>query len=76
MKIGYYRADQEGTLYIIPEELVQVFDADQEYLDGWSYDEWNEINGYRYNPFDQFEEDYKEYIVEGEIFNYKIIMEE
>ena len=75
MKIGYYRSGDEGNAYIIPEDKVEDFDKDLEFLDGMSYDECIEING-NAKAFNLFDQNYSKYIVASEIFNYRIIMEE
>ena len=77
--IGYFRTDDEGNAYVIPEEFVGTFDHYLEYLeclDVGNYDVWNEQNKNAFaNPFDLFQRNYEQYIVGNEIHNLKIIME-
>lgn len=73
MRIGYLREDVDYK-YIIPEDLIKDFDSQIEYLDGWSYDEWEEINNEVENPFDVFEECFEKYRVKGSLYKMKIIM--
>ena len=71
MKIGYYRKDGAGNEYIIPEEIIEEFEEDKNRIHEIEYftDEW-------YGVLDNFSAKYDQYIVEGELYNMKIIMEE
>ena len=71
MKFGYFRIDGEGNFYIIPENLIEEFDKMLEFMDGWTYDEWDEVNG-KPNIFDSFTMKFDEYRVDGKIYNMKI----
>jgi len=71
MKIGYYRTDCAGNSYVVPESKIKEFeDLDNKICETESYtDEWYEL-------IDKFNIKYGQYTVEGELYNYKIIMEE
>ena len=68
MKIGYYRQDGAGNEYIIPEEIIEEFEEDKNRIHEIEYftDEW-------YGVLDNFSAKYDQYIVEGELYNMKII---
>ena len=66
MKIGYLREDNEGNRYVIPEELIDDFEC--YCLQGLDYSD-------NYKLFDEFEEKFNKYVVEGDLFKLKIIMD-
>ena len=71
MKIGYYREDWAGNSHVVPEDEIKGFEKlNNKICETESYtDEW-------YDLVDKFNEIYYQYVVEGELYNYKIIMEE
>lgn len=70
MKIGYYRTDCEGNNYIVPENKAKGFEElDYKISTEANTDKW-------YDLVDEFNTLYEKYAVEGELYNYKIIMEE
>lgn len=66
-KYGYYRQDEDSHNYVIPEDLVSIFDS---FMD--------EISGKRYidfpGAFNEFENKFSKYRINGEIYNMKILM--
>lgn len=68
MKFGYFRSDDDGHEYLIPEKLITEHDQlvyNIEHTEEWSM-EW-------YDLLDEYETKYGKYRVEG-IKDYRIVM--
>ena len=70
MKFGYLRKDDDGHDYVIPEELIEEFDADWEVIqNAQSYHQQQQL-------IEQWNETWWDYAEGGSVSHYKVVMEE
>ena len=70
MKFGYLRSDDDGHNYVVPEELIEEFDADQQAL------EETESEDDYYRLINAWNDKWGAYNEGGSVSHYKVVMEE
>ena len=70
MKFGYLRRDDDGHNYVVPEELIEEFDADQKALEN------SESEEDYYRMVEAWNDKWYEYNEGGSVSHYKVVIQD
>jgi len=71
MKFGYFRVDESSHNYLVPEEVINDFDAAMDEMDELAA--IDDMSQKFYEACSRFDEKYGKYRIDG-IYNYKVVM--